>query len=89
VTSDERDPAAHHLVEPTFSLKLALDHKTQVEFRVSGRHALLTHEELEDLQLAFDLWLRTLPREVRDDQGEAEPVSPGAGAGKAPRRRRR
>jgi hypothetical protein len=88
MTSDERDPAGH-LVEPTFSLKLALDHKTQVEFRVSGRYSLLTHGELADIRNAFETWLTILPCEPRDDHADADPASRGTGSGAPPRRRRR
>jgi hypothetical protein len=89
MTSDERDPAGHHLIEPTFSLKFPLDHQTHVEFRVSGRRALLTHGELEHLRDAFDVWLKLLPCEPREDQPEAEPAKQGTASGKAPQRRRR
>jgi hypothetical protein len=89
MTSDERDLTGHHLVEPTFSLKLALDHKTHVEFRVSGRHSLLTHGELDYLRTAFDAWLKLLPCEPKDDHADAEPVSQKPRSDASPRRRRR
>jgi hypothetical protein len=89
MTTDDRDPAAHHLVEPTFCLKLALDHKTQVEFRVSGRYALLTHGELDHLRHAFDAWLKLLPCEPGADSTAADPAPQRPGSGAPPRRRRR